>query len=76
MSLWNFGGACWNFSQITGRPRRKACLLLLGVLPYFAFLAEAADRFAQTHGESGDGLQALLAAVREATVIFWFLAHA
>ncbi len=40
--------------------RRLAC---------FAFLAEAADGFAQAHGKGGDGFQALLAAVRKAAVI-------
>jgi hypothetical protein len=42
---------------------------LRGVLARFALLAEAADRFAQTHGKSGDSFQALLAALRQATVI-------
>jgi hypothetical protein len=39
------------------------------VLPRFALLAEAADRFAQTNGKSGDRFQALLAAVGKATII-------
>jgi hypothetical protein len=40
------------------------------VLACFAFLAQAADGFAQAHGQGGDGLQALLATVGEASVIF------
>src|SRR5258708_35520388 len=39
------------------------------MLACFALLAEAADGFAQAHGQSGDGFQALLAAVREPAVI-------
>ncbi len=35
----------------------------------FALLAEAANGFAQAHGQSGDGFQPLLAAVRQAAVI-------
>ena len=37
---------------------------------YFALLAEAADGFAEAHGEGGDRFEALLAAVREAAIIF------
>jgi hypothetical protein len=44
-------------------------LSLRGVLARFAFLTKAANRFAQTDGKSGDSFQALLAALREATII-------
>jgi hypothetical protein len=42
---------------------------LRGVLPRFALLAQAADRFAKAHGKSGDSFQALLAAVGEPAII-------
>jgi hypothetical protein len=72
MSLRNFGDACWSFSRRTARTNvaRGARTRLLGrVLARFAFLAEAANGFAQADSKGGDGFQALLAAMRESAVI-------
>jgi hypothetical protein len=46
------------------RPRRHAAVAI------FPILAEAAYRFAKSNGESGDGFEPLLAAVRKLAIVF------
>src|ERR1700720_181287 len=72
MSPRNFGGGCWNFLQRTAGASFTGGFapLLCWVPAYFALLAEAADGFAEAHREGGYRFEALLAAVREAAIIF------
>src|ERR1700731_2206137 len=54
----------------TGRRVGGKVLVVDGGLTRFPFGAEAANRFAQTNGESGDGFQALRSALRQTAVAF------